>query len=75
MVQTAYYRKLVYGKLLDTVLLGYVFKNANISNNSRVSKTDVKSYSSQYILDGSIQNHVLDASLFEKAPDRSNSEI
>ena len=27
---------MIYGKLLDTVLLGYVFKNANISNNSRL---------------------------------------
>ena len=28
----------------------------NHSNDSRVSKTDVKSFSSQYVLDGSIQN-------------------
>ena len=57
------------------VVLAYIFENVNISNNSRVSKRVVKSFSSQYILDGSIQNHVVDASLFEETPNRSNSEI
>ena len=41
----------------------------------RVSKTDVKSFSSQYELDGSIQNHVFGVSLFEETPNRSSSEI
>ena len=37
-------------------MLTYVLKNVNISNDSGVSKRDDKSFSSQYVLDGSIQN-------------------
>ena len=37
-------------------MLAYVFKNVNLSNDSRVSKTDVKSFSSQNVLDCSVQN-------------------
>ena len=33
-------------------MLAFVSKIANLSNDSRVSKRDVKSFSSQYILDG-----------------------
>ena len=33
-----------------------ILKNVNCSNGSRVSKRDVKSFGSQYVLDGSIQN-------------------
>ena len=33
-----------------------VLKNVNISNGSSVSKRDVKSFRSQYVSDGSIQN-------------------
>ena len=32
-------------------MLSYILKSVNISNDSRVSKTDVKSFSSQYVLD------------------------
>ena len=42
--------------LLETIVLTCVLKNVNISNDSRVSTRDVKSFSSQYVLDGSIQN-------------------
>ena len=52
-----------------------IFKNVNLSNDSRVSKRNVKSYSNQYVLNGSIQNHVFDASLFKGTPNISNSEI
>ena len=55
------------------VMLTYVLKNVNYSNDSRASKRDVKSFSSQYELDGSIQ--VFDASLFEETPNRSSSDI
>ena len=41
----------------------------------KVSKRNVRSFSSQYVLDGSIQKHVFDASLFEETPSGSNSEI
>ena len=51
------------------VMLTYVLKNVNYSNDSRASKRDVKSFSSQYELDGSIQ--VFDASLIEETPNRS----
>ena len=37
-------------------MLTYVLKNRNVSNGSRFSKWDAKSFSSQYVLDGSIQN-------------------
>ena len=37
-------------------LVGYVFKNANLSNNSGVSKRDDKSFSSHYVLDGTFKN-------------------
>ena len=33
-----------------------VFTNVNLSNDSRVSKRDVKFFGSQYVLDNSIQN-------------------
>ena len=45
----------MWGLLLETVVLTYVLENLNISNDSRVSKIDVKSFSSQHALDGSIQ--------------------
>ena len=67
MVQTSNYCELVCDILLGMVVLGCIFKNVNISNNSRVKKRDVRSFSSQYILDSNIQNHVLDASLFEES--------
>ena len=37
-------------------MLTYVLKNVNYSNDSRVSKRDVKSFSNQYVLDGKIEN-------------------
>ena len=37
-------------------VLTYLLKNVNYSNDSRVSKRDVTSFSSQCVLDGSIQN-------------------
>ena len=46
-------------------MLKYVFKNVNLSKNSKVTKRDVKSCSSQYVLDGSIQNTPFDESLFK----------
>ena len=42
--------------LLETVVLTYVLKNVNYSNDSRVSNRDVKSFSSRYELDNGIQN-------------------
>ena len=59
------------------VVLTYIFKNLNISNESKVSKRDDKSFNSQCVLDGGIKFkiHVFDASLFEETPNRSNSEI
>ena len=42
--------------LRKTVVLTYVFKNVNFLNDSRVSRRYVGSCSSQYVLDGSIQN-------------------
>ena len=58
-------------------MLTYIFKNLNISNDSKVSKRDDKSINSQCVLDGGIQFkiHVFDASLFEETPNTSNSEI
>ena len=53
----------------------YVLKNVNYSNPSRVRKRIVKSFSSQYVLNGRIQNTCIYASLFEKTPNRSSSEI
>ena len=50
----------------------YVFKNVSPSNNLRVTKREVISFSSQYILHDIIQNG---ASLFEEMPNRSNSGI
>ena len=59
------------------VVLTYIFKNLNISNDSRVSKRDDKSLNSQCVLDGGIRFkiYVFNASLFEETPNRSNSEI
>ena len=43
--------------MLEKVILTYVLKNVNISNDSNdFSKSDIKSFSSRYVLDGSIQN-------------------
>ena len=42
--------------MLGMVVLTCELKNVNLSNDSRVSKRDVKSFNSQYVLDGSIQN-------------------
>ena len=43
--------------MLEKVILTYVLKNVNIPNDSNdFSKSDVKSFSSRYVLDGSIQN-------------------
>ena len=43
--------------MLEKVILTYVLKNVNISNDSNdFSRSDVKSFSSRYVLDGSIQN-------------------
>ena len=58
-------------------MLTYIFKNLNISNDSRVSKRDDKSFNSQCVLDGGIQFkiYVFDASLFEETPNRSSSVI
>ena len=61
--------------MLETAVLTYVLKNVNLSNDSRVNKRDVKSFSSQYVLDGSIQSACIYASLFEETPNQSNSEI
>ena len=55
-IQIAYYHYILCELLLETVVLTYVFKNVNLSNDSRVSKRDVKRFSSQCVLDGSIQN-------------------
>ena len=55
-IETAYYHEILCELLLKTVVLTYIFKNVNLSNDSRVSKRDVKSFSSQYVLDGRIQN-------------------
>ena len=38
------------------LVLTYVLKYVNISNDSRVSKMNIKSSGRQYALDGSIQN-------------------
>ena len=56
MMQTAYYHQILCEILLEAVVLTFILKNVSPSNDSRVSKRDVKSFSRQYILDGSIQN-------------------
>ena len=42
--------------MFDAEELTNVFKNISPSNDLKVSKRDDKSFSSQYVLDGSIQN-------------------
>ena len=53
-IQIAYYHQILLELLLMMVVLTYVIKNVNLSNNSRVSKS--QSFSGQYVLNGSIQN-------------------
>ena len=56
-------------------MLTYALKNVDFPNDLIVSKRDVESFSSQYVLMVTLKIHAFDASLFEETSNRSNSEI
>ena len=61
--------------LLETVVLTYILKNVNYSNDSKVSKRDVNLLVANMYCMVAFKIHVFDASLFEETPSRSSSEI